>query len=142
MSGLPLGPHHATAVAVSEKAVLIMGASGSGKSTLALELLALGASLISDDQVVLKKQNGSVCVERPIEAVDAIEVRGIGIVNAPTIPSAPLALIVDMEKVEESRLPTPKSLEVDGMAIDLVYGKHISGLAQAVNLLVHNGRYA
>ena len=45
---------HATCVAVNGKGVLIVGASGSGKSTLALQMLAMGAELVADDQVILR----------------------------------------------------------------------------------------
>lgn len=142
MASLSLGSLHASAVAISKKAVLILGASGSGKSSLALELIGMGAKLISDDLVVLTKKGGTVYAERPPNAPEAIEVRGMGLLNCPTLGSVPLSLVVDLEKREEMRLPTPKSLEVDGIVIDLVYGNHISGLAQGINLLVQNGRFA
>ena len=44
---------HASAVALGPVGLLIMGASGSGKSSLALELMARGAKLVADDQVVV-----------------------------------------------------------------------------------------
>ena len=47
---------HASAVALGERALLITGESGTGKTTLALEMLALGASLIGDDQIAAAQE--------------------------------------------------------------------------------------
>jgi len=44
---------HATTVAVNGRGVMIRGASGSGKSALALQMIAMGAELVSDDRTSL-----------------------------------------------------------------------------------------
>ncbi len=47
---------HASAVAVDGRGCLITGASASGKSTLALEMIALGAELVADDRVDVRRR--------------------------------------------------------------------------------------
>ena len=49
-------PLHASAVAIEGRAVLITGPSGSGKSGLALDIIALGARLVADDGVILRRE--------------------------------------------------------------------------------------
>ena len=48
---------HATCVDINGSGVLIVGCSGSGKSSLAINLLALGSTLVADDQCELVKKN-------------------------------------------------------------------------------------
>ena len=45
---------HGTAVSIDGCGLLILGPSGAGKSSLAIDMLALGAQLISDDRVWLR----------------------------------------------------------------------------------------
>ena len=51
---------HASCVAVQGRGVLIRGASGAGKSALALQLMALGAKLVADDQTILTRKDGAI----------------------------------------------------------------------------------
>jgi HPr kinase/phosphorylase len=68
---------HASVVAVDGAGVLILGASGAGKSGLALRMIALGALLVSDDQVLLERC-GDVLVARAPETLSGlIEARGV-----------------------------------------------------------------
>ena len=46
---------HSTSVVIEDSGVLIVGDSGSGKSDLALRLIDSGATLISDDITICKK---------------------------------------------------------------------------------------
>lgn len=48
---------HASAVAIENGAVAILGASGSGKTTLALALCSLGASFLADDVLALQDRD-------------------------------------------------------------------------------------
>ena len=47
---------HSTSVVLDDNGILITGDSGSGKSDLALRLIDNGATLISDDITICKKQ--------------------------------------------------------------------------------------
>ncbi|MEM7472384.1 MAG: serine kinase [Pseudomonadota bacterium] len=110
---------HGTAVCINKAGVFIIGASGSGKSSLALQLLALGAELVADDQVALTRVDGAVTMSKPSGLPDKIEARGVGLLDAPTRKSAQLALIVDLDVVETARLPEPSVMTCLGLPITL-----------------------
>jgi serine kinase of HPr protein (carbohydrate metabolism regulator) len=97
---------HGTCVAVEGRGALFRGAPGSGKSDLALRLIERGAQLVSDDQVILDEMNGAVraCAEPRLQG--KLEVRGIGILDVPSVGAAPLLAIFDLATPEEiPRLP-------------------------------------
>lgn len=98
---------HGTAVSVHGRGALIVGPAGSGKSSLALQLLALGAGLISDDLTWLDLCADGLQVSRPPQSSTGvqIEARGLGLLTATPAPAAPLHLVVDMSETETRRLP-------------------------------------
>lgn len=114
---------HASAVAINGRAVLIMGPSGAGKSDLALRLIDRGASLVSDDYILVRQSAGLVVAEPPATIVGLIEVRGLGIVTMPHVSEVPVALVVSLENAVE-RMPeqglTRKiaGIEIPEVAID------------------------
>ena len=85
-----------TCIAFSEDAVLFRGPSGCGKSDLALRCINRGATLISDDQTVLCKENNKIFASPPATIAGKLEVRGLGIVEFPYIKRAQLALVLDL----------------------------------------------
>lgn len=95
---------HGSAIAVGGWAALIRGKSGSGKSDLALRCLALpsssllaeGARLVADDQVVLSLVGTSISVQAPPTIRGKLEARGIGILEIETDETAKLALVADL----------------------------------------------
>lgn len=101
---------HGTGVSYQGTGVLILGPAGAGKSSLALQLMALGAGLISDDLTWLELRDGTVFLTRPPQAatLSQIEARGIGILPAKAVLGVPLHLLVDMSEVETQRLPEPR----------------------------------
>ncbi len=105
---------HASAVSVLGQGVLIIGPSGSGKSSLALQLMAYGAGLISDDLVWLMHRKDAVWADRPPQIQDAlqIEARGFGLLLAKPAGATPLALVLDLSKIETERLPRAQSLRI------------------------------
>lgn len=112
---------HATAVAVDGRALLITGSSGAGKSTLALEMIALGAGLISDDQVMLIPEGGAIIASAPVGAPALIEVRGMGLVSVGELaPPTPVALILDLDVAETERLPQVRSVTIFGVSIRIL----------------------
>lgn len=112
----PSVPHliHATCVVVGDKAVLIIGPSGSGKSSLALQLMAYGAELVADDRVELTLEAGEVWARKPKTLPAMIEARGVGLLNAKVTPARRIALVVDMAKTSEDRMPEAHSREILG----------------------------
>ena len=80
---------HATCVAVDGRGLLILGPSGSGKSGLALRLIALGATLVSDDRTRITAHEGLLTATCPSPAIlGLIEARGLGLLRAPVTESA------------------------------------------------------
>ncbi|WP_439121647.1 HPr kinase/phosphorylase [Marivita sp.] len=112
---------HATAVALGDRAVLVTGASGTGKSTLALEMMARGATLVADDQVILTKSDGSVLLSCPEALCGMIEARGVGLLHAAYCSPVALALVVDMEQVESARLPELRTITYFSQTFPLLH---------------------
>jgi HPr kinase/phosphorylase len=137
------GTLHATAVAVDGRGLLITGASGSGKSSLAIALIGLGAKLISDDQTQLFAENGLITLSCPEPSLHGvIEARNVGLLRADASNSAPLALLVDLDRQETERLPPRRHVSVLGCEIDLVYGSISPTFPVALMLHLRHGRYA
>ncbi len=112
---------HASCVAVSGRAVLITGASGTGKSALALNLMALGATLVADDQVDLSRDGARIIAQAPPAIHGLIEARFVGLLNAKTCAKAQVILAVTLDQVEEERLPPHRSKFFLGCAVPLLH---------------------
>src|SRR5690348_6291197 len=99
---------HATCIAIGRAAVLLRGPSGAGKSDLALRLIDGGARLVADDQVELAAENGCLIARAPAAIAGRIEARGAGILPAPAVAEAPVALVADLVAPGAvERLPEP-----------------------------------
>ena len=111
---------HATSVAIAGRAVLLSGPSGSGKSDLALRLIDRGGILVSDDYTLVMRVEGRLIATPPATIAGKMEVRGIGIVDLPSTPQAPVALLVDLfDRVE--RMPLDPLLRiVAGLQVPVV----------------------
>lgn len=102
---------HASAVAFGARGVVIRGASGSGKSSLAMQLMQMGACLISDDQTELYIHEGALWARAPTAIAGLIEARGLGLLHADAAP-APVCALVDLDQTETDRLPPQRSIKV------------------------------
>jgi HPr kinase/phosphorylase len=115
---------HASAVAFESAgrwaAVLILGKSGAGKSEMALELMAIGARLVADDQTCLRREGAAVLLSAPETTRGLIELRGLGILKVPFLPAARLVVVLDLNDVETRRLPEREMIDVHGLAIPLL----------------------
>ena len=92
------------------RGALIEGASGVGKSDLALRALGSGLRLVADDYTAVFASGGRLYGKAPDSLAGLIEVRGLGVVQAPAIAFAQVALIVrciDAPGAVE-RLPEPR----------------------------------
>ncbi len=99
---------HASCAARDGQGVLLLGPSGSGKSDLLLRLLDRGFDLVADDRVELA--DGIASVPRALAGL--LEVRGLGVVRLPHVPSARIALAVELGAGE--RLPAPATHALSG----------------------------
>jgi HPr kinase/phosphorylase len=126
---------HATTVAIRDAAgrehgVLIRGVPGSGKSELALRLIdaagfgagdaPLRARLVADDQTLLSLTDGQLVAMAPAALAGQIEVRGVGILHLPHVPSVPVSLVVDLRQSHDiERLPDERLLATEIAGISL-----------------------
>ena len=95
---------HASTVALDGRAVIIVGPSGSGKSDLTLRLLDRGFVLVSDDRTIVRKAGEKVVATAPDTIRGKLEIRGVGIVDIPSINDVPVALVVELTS-DITRLP-------------------------------------
>jgi HPr kinase/phosphorylase len=132
---------HASCVAAHGRAVLITGPSGSGKSSLAMQMLALGARLISDDQTEVVATAKRLIARCPSPAIAGlIEARGVGLLRAEALAEAPVALVVDLSQEEDSRLPPRRMITVLGTALPLVLQARNSHFPSALMIYLQGGR--
>ena len=129
---------HASCVDVNGSGVLIVGRSGSGKSSLAINLLALGAKLVADDQCELVRKNNSCRIFKPASLPKSIEIRGIGLVSVPMVVETSLDWVVDMDEAETERMPDLRFTKIDGNRVPTVFGKNVDELAPRIYVLVSN----
>ena len=133
---------HASAVALNGAAVCILGQSGSGKSGLALQLMAHGASLVSDDRCRVWRDGTELFVDAPDTIRNQIEARGIGILNAESAGRTPIALWVDLDQVETHRLPPIREKVCLGVSRPIVHYVRAQHFAAAILQHLRSGRHA
>ena len=129
---------HASAVAVDGFGCLIVGRAESGKSTLALQMIAAGADLVSDDLTLVARTGDVLIIGPPPESAGRVEIRGAGLIRLPTT-QAQLALIIDLDRAEASRLPPPRFRHLLGVASPIILGRDRVGLAAIASLILKNG---
>jgi HPr kinase/phosphorylase len=128
---------HASAVAIGGRGLLITGAAGAGKTTLALELIALGATLIADDLVMLRPDGtGGLVLAPPPRGAGLVELRGFGLARLAHCAGAPLALVADLDQAETERLPPVRERVLSGIACRAILCKGKPGLAAALTCLM------
>lgn len=131
---------HASTVAIDGSGLLIIGRSGAGKSSFALRLMALGATLVADDQTALSVQNGAVMARAPTRLQGMIEARGIGLLRAPFLPETRLACVLDLDLAVTQRLPEPVTTDVMGIPLPLVSGQEGDHFPAAILCYLKHGR--
>jgi HPr kinase/phosphorylase len=98
---------HATCLVIGEHGVLLRGPSGAGKSRLALHFIETAAAkgrfvrLVGDDRIRLVPERGRLIAYVPDAIAGLIERRSsgsreLGIEKIDYLPSAPVALVVDI----------------------------------------------
>jgi HPr kinase/phosphorylase len=131
---------HASCVAVGGQGLLILGPSGSGKSSLALQLMALGATLVADDRVILDLDEGVLLARCPGTLSGLIEARGVGVLKAAPLSQAPVRLAVDLAVARGPRLPDRHAIVFLGQSVDLVKAPLEAHLPAALLQYLRAGR--
>jgi len=123
---------HSTSVVIDDNGVLILGDSGSGKSDLALRLIDNGATLISDDISICRKNSNNIYLYCPPEIRGLLEVREIGIITVPFVERIKLRLVVNLKSNNNERFPKDSSFRILGIKIPLINieGKNSSAVAK------------
>ena len=95
---------NASAIALEEKGVLIIGPSGSGKSTLAIEMISLGATLVADDQTNVMVGSDGLYLSPLKNNAGLIESRYLGILKLPWQENIKLTTVIDLSKTEKKAI--------------------------------------
>ncbi|WP_170328300.1 HPr kinase/phosphorylase [Ruegeria arenilitoris] len=131
---------HATCVAVGGRGALILGRSGAGKSALALQMMALGAELVSDDRVELRMVGEKAMADAAPNLRGLIEARGVGLLRAQDAGATPVSYVVDLDQTEPARLPEPTETVVLRQTVPLLRAAGVPNLAAALMQLLKMGR--
>lgn len=130
---------HGSAVSFGGRGVLVLGPSGSGKSALALALVGRGAALVADDRVTLRRANGALVARAPAALSGLVEARGVGLLRLPSMPEAPLALAVALDRRPAARMPQPATITHLGVTLELISGRDVPNLDLVVTIYLHHG---
>lgn len=131
---------HASCVAHAGRGVLILGAAGRGKSALALQLMAFGCDLVSDDRTAVAAEGKRLVAAAPARIRGLIEARGVGILAADALAAARLALVVDLDRDEEERLPPPRRHRILGVDLPLLHRVESAHFPAAILQYLKAGR--
>ena len=121
--------------------VLIRGPSGGGKSAFALRLIALGATLVSDDQTVLRRAAGErVEASAPDRLFGVVEARGLGLLRLDALRSSPVDWVVELRMGgAEGRLPPLRTTDLLGVETPVLALPDDERAAAALCCLVRGG---
>lgn len=114
---------HGTAIVVGSTGLILVGPSGAGKSSLALAILNAArradhfAALVSDDQVLIRKEGKRIIARGPAAIFGLIEVRGSGIGHFRAVSEA-----VMMQAVAPITLNSSNRIPPDGLRAVLSEG--------------------
>ena len=134
---------HASCVAVDGRGLLILGPSGAGKSALAIRMVALGATLVSDDRTRVALGEGGLWASCPNPALEGlVEARGLGILRTPVAGPTALALAIDLGRREADRLPPTRTVTFLGTELSLVLHPQNDHFPDALMLYLRHGRQA
>lgn len=111
---------HATAVAINDHGVLLVGPSGSGKSDLALRLIDRGAVLVSDDIVYIEQSEGKPLLRAAPNIEGRIELRGVGIIDVLHTKNAVMRMVAEMAPPDERMPPENLSTDIAGYSVPLL----------------------
>jgi len=106
-------------VDINGSGIILLGKSGSGKSDITYRLINNhGAKLVSDDHIVIEK-NDNHLIAKSVESIKGlIEVRNIGIIKTDYVEKTNIKLVVELDIDDElTRMPEDDFIEVNGIKI-------------------------
>jgi serine kinase of HPr protein (carbohydrate metabolism regulator) len=128
------------------RGALIEGASGSGKSDLILRAVEGGFRLVADDRTVVWSSGGMVFGRAPDPLGGLIEVRGQGVLLAPSIGMAEILLVIrcvtDASLIERMPQPASETLAGTRVALRLLDAREPSAPAKMRSAMQHLGAAA
>ena len=141
LSSAGRGVVHATSVAFAGKGILIGGQSGAGKSSLALQMLALGADLISDDITQVTPMRPAPLLSPAPRIAGHIEARGLGLLALPFVEDVPLHFAIWLLPPETrgERLPSAQEIDLFGAPTHLFTTSLAPHLGSALMLCLRSG---
>ncbi|MFN3613143.1 MAG: HPr kinase/phosphorylase [Rubrimonas sp.] len=128
---------HASCVADGDRGLLICGRPGAGKSRLALELIALGARLVADDQTALTVENGALHAAPAPRLAGLVEARGIGILRMPHAHRTIVTLLIDLDEAGTQRVPPVRVRRLMNVAVPLILRPESLSAAAVLAALRH-----
>ena len=79
-----------------------------------------GAKLISDDRVDIKNVNNCLIASAPKSIQGLLEVRGVGIVDVPTIDQSEINIVVQLATSNIDRMPEKATYEIEGITLPFI----------------------
>lgn len=117
---------HGTAIVISTTGLLFVGPSGAGKSAVALHCIyeararGLPAALVSDDQVLITEEGGSLIARAPASIAGLAEVRGAGIIRVETTEKTILR-----RAIRPIEPPFAERLPPEGETVEILPGRFL-----------------
>jgi serine kinase of HPr protein (carbohydrate metabolism regulator) len=116
--------HHACALEIHQKGILIKGVSGSGKTSLCLGLLEqaerrqIGCFFITDDQALISFKSGKIFASAPESIQGLVEIRGYGIIPYSNKTRTEISLVVELvDDATVERMPDTTTIELENTIV-------------------------
>ncbi|BDR66623.1 HPr kinase/phosphorylase [Clostridium tetani] len=131
---------HGVLVDVYGIGILITGESGIGKSETALELIKRGHRLVADDAVDIKEIEGKLIGSSPYVTSGMLEVRGLGIIDVPSLYGLSSVLDIKTIGVIIHLEQWKKDQDYDRLGIDEINRDILNVPVRKITLPIRPGR--
>ena len=104
--------------------------------------MGLGARLVADDRTELCRRGAALVASAPGAIRGLIEARGLGLIRAPALAEAVVALAVDLGRRETRRLPAERRGDWLGVEVPVLHAVETSCFPEALMLCLRHDRGA